>query len=453
MTTIVEPVSPSSLVDSTSSQASSQPSLSITRTYKSANQLFLTRRVREALETLTPLIYPSSRSEIFPLYEEAGPNNPVAHNDNAAPIATASRTARIRVWSLYISVLNEVIEMGSEAGKQTFGASWWEELVAKARDGSFWEDVVMNGYYGVEGSVDPDVVANLATLLLAHAPAQKLTQHRLESYLSAYGAPSLDFTSHMEGKKVGAPQPHTTGTGTPRDLNSRLKILEIYTLHVLPRNEEWDYARNFICMSEILDEERREAFLQALQSVQEESSFDLKREAQLQRQRDQQLEEARKEKEAQEDEEKRKRHNTALRTSEHDYGIDRSRIGAAQRPNRGGSAANGEPATAKKPPITRKGPGQQPNQSSGSAKGRRSSPPGLQRRLSVLLVSMQREVMSMGHSFKSHPLTLLRILAFIVAIIMAVARRDVRDRLARIRDALWDKAKGTVGMGVKVSYI
>ena len=34
-----------------------------------------------------------------------------------------------------------------------------------------------------------------------------------------------------------------TGTDTPRDLEKRIKLLELYTLHVLPRNEEWDYAR------------------------------------------------------------------------------------------------------------------------------------------------------------------------------------------------------------------
>ena len=61
-----------------------------------------------------------------------------------------------------------------------------------------------------------------------------------------------------------------TGTDTPRDLEKRIKLLELYTLHVLPRNEEWDYAREFITMSEMLDEERKEAFLLALHSLKEE---------------------------------------------------------------------------------------------------------------------------------------------------------------------------------------
>lgn len=56
---------------------------------------------------------------------------------------------------------------------------------------------------------------------------------------------------------------------TPKDLNSRIKILELFTLHVLPRNNEWDYARSFVSNSDILDEERREAFLQTLNELQE----------------------------------------------------------------------------------------------------------------------------------------------------------------------------------------
>ena len=63
---------------------------------------------------------------------------------------------------------------------------------------------------------------------------------------------------------------HDNGAGTPRDLKSRLKILEIYTLHVLPRNEEWNYARAVINMSETLDEERKEAFLQTLQVLRDQ---------------------------------------------------------------------------------------------------------------------------------------------------------------------------------------
>ena len=75
-----------------------------------------------------------------------------------------------------------------------------------------------------------------------------------------------------------------TGTDTPRDLNTRIKLLELYTLHILPRNDEWDYAREFINMSEVLDDERKEAFLLALQSLKEEKEDSEKREEKLRQQ-------------------------------------------------------------------------------------------------------------------------------------------------------------------------
>jgi hypothetical protein len=51
-----------------------------------------------------------------------------------------------------------------DEGKQAFGSQEWRGLVAKVRDGEVWEDVVKNGYNGVEGDVDSDVVINLWAL-------------------------------------------------------------------------------------------------------------------------------------------------------------------------------------------------------------------------------------------------------------------------------------------------
>lgn len=54
-----------------------------------------------------------------------------------------------------------MLELDPDEGKQTFGSSEWRSLVSKVRDGEVWEEVVKNGYGGVEGDVDSDVVINL----------------------------------------------------------------------------------------------------------------------------------------------------------------------------------------------------------------------------------------------------------------------------------------------------
>ncbi|OIW33610.1 hypothetical protein CONLIGDRAFT_185223 [Coniochaeta ligniaria NRRL 30616] len=260
----------SSLSSSISSARNS--SSHISKTYRQASTLFLTRRLPEALSTILPLITPPSEEETGTAAEPA-------------PVAKASRTTRIKVWSLYLTILNAIVELDPDEGKDAFGTQEWRALVSKVREGEIWEEVVCNGYHGVEGDVDSDVVINLATLLLAHARTQTLNQKRLENYLAAANTPNLDLSgrfgtsaepsparhrSPAKGKSSAASGP--SGAATPRDLSARVKILELYTLHVLLRNDEWDYAREFISMSSVLDEERREAFLQALQSLYEDGA-------------------------------------------------------------------------------------------------------------------------------------------------------------------------------------
>lgn len=124
----------------------------ISKTYKQASTLFLTRRLSESYSTLKPLItVPSPSEEVF---SDDGALEP-------APIANASRSTRIKVWSLYLTLLNSIIELGPEVGKIEFGVDVWREILCKARDGTIWEEVVQVGYGGVEGDVDAEVVSNL----------------------------------------------------------------------------------------------------------------------------------------------------------------------------------------------------------------------------------------------------------------------------------------------------
>lgn len=92
-----------------------------------------------------------------------------------APIAKASRTTRIKVWSLYLTILNAVLELDPEEGKQAFGSSEYRNLVNKVREGEVWEEVVMNGYSGVEGDVDSDVVINLFVVYYSLSQTRSLT--------------------------------------------------------------------------------------------------------------------------------------------------------------------------------------------------------------------------------------------------------------------------------------
>ena len=130
--------------------------------YKQASNLFLTRRYPEALSTVLPLITPphgegSGSTGDTNNLEQPDQNG---HLEEPAPVATASRTMRTKVWCLYLTLLNAILEMEPDQGKDAFGAQW-KALCAKVRDGVVWEEVVRNGYHGGEGDVDSEVVISL----------------------------------------------------------------------------------------------------------------------------------------------------------------------------------------------------------------------------------------------------------------------------------------------------
>jgi hypothetical protein len=78
-----------------------------------------------------------------------------------APIASATTSQRIKIWSLYVTLLNSIVDLGYEEGKQLFGQREYSEIVRSVRNGDVWEQVVKDGYQGHEGSVDAEVVYNL----------------------------------------------------------------------------------------------------------------------------------------------------------------------------------------------------------------------------------------------------------------------------------------------------
>lgn len=283
-----------------------------------------------------------------------------------------------------------------------------------------------------------------------------MNQKRLENYLACSNTPNLDITRQLEAARSQRPLSRSgrsaskgaaSGADTPRDLNARVKILELYTLHVLIRNDEWDYAREFITVSSVLDEERREAFLQALQSLQEEQLAAQQREhEEQQRQEDvlkKDIEEARRLRAENEARERRRLEEEQAKraASEVDYGIEQSP--AQLSPSRTRTPINGSALS------------KAARASSSTPKGKKKAmtPPGLGTRAAMILANIQKIIEQIGASLKSNPMLLMRLIAFVVSIIVVFSRRDLRERVKRILGSGWDKVKQTAGMGVKVSYL
>jgi hypothetical protein len=246
-----------------------------------------------------------------------------------------------------------------------------------------------------------------------------------------------------------------SGADTPRDLNARVKILELYTLHVLLRNNEWDYAREFISLSSVLDEERREAFLQALQSLQEEQlEVDRREREDHQRREDQlrrDLDEARRLRAENEERERRRLEEERARRRESagevDYGIE-GPPSAAGSSKAGSSVGGAAKHVRSRPSVSRPLP--QP-----AKKGKAVGPttPSFGARATMVLSNFQALIGHWSALLRTNPTILIRTLAFIAGLLFMLGRKSIRERIARILGTSWNKVKATAGMGVKVSYI
>lgn len=274
--------------------------------------------------------------------------------------------------------------------------------------------------------------------------------------------------------------------------------MELFTLHVLPRNEEWDYAKSFIANSDILDEERREAFLQTLQELQdvseEKGSFE---------DNDEDVFEETEEEPPTADpsasglDSQPPGYSRHQRTSsEVDYGIEKAHPNGIH--NGPVSTSNGVPSQPLKPtsplpkessmtkippkPETTSAPQNKAPQLPSSIPSTSSTNPSINRtHLSpptnprnatrkpkskatatppTLLTQARRMLLALSNlarnitgGISKNPTALLRFLLFVIAFLLAVSQRQVRERVKRIAGSTWGKVRATVGMGTKVSYI
>lgn len=275
-----------------------------------------------------------------------------------------------------------------------------------------------------------------------------MNQQRLETYLSSYGQPNLDLTDRLQGAPEGFPSMRTTsGADTPKDLTARVKIIELFTLHVLPRNDEWEYATEFINLSEVLDEERKELFLQTLEGLKEEKERGEMRAVELQRAKDVELERQRDNERREADEAaataaaKPQANGHRRSTSETDYGIEKGRPQGSPRSKGVKGTEKSQRGTSRTSLPSARNPRKQDN----------IQPRGGQTQaVATALRNLFRHIIQ---TVSGNPMTLLRTLLFVIGILMAMSRQGVRERVRRVTDGAWQKVKATVGMGVKVSYI
>ena len=198
-------------------------------------------------------------------------------------------------------------------------------------------------------------------------------------------------------------------------------------------------------MSEVLDEERREAFLQTLKGLEdEEKGITPLQEMEPMHEPEKVQDTPVMDSISSDSASTVKESRPSSRGP--DYGIDAAK--SAQKPEASKMKATSVPPK----PIRKSSNSIYPSRASrpvGYSGSRRPPQTSLYKRSAAILVTLQRVVSNVSHQLSQNPMALLRFVLFLVGLVAAFSRRDVKDRLA----TGWDKVKRTVGMGVKVSYI
>lgn len=205
-------------------------------------------------------------------------------------------------------------------------------------------------------------------------------------------------------------------------------------------------------MSDVLDEEQREVFMQELQILEDQKHSESDQEAAILRRQQEEREVELKEKQRREAEESKaeeERVKTApepkqlKRTdSGKDYGIDEPAITKSTKRQPGPSNLR-----SARPPQTDE------RLTPSARASRKVSQNRTYGRGIALISSSQQLVLNLAQSMSKNPMVLFRTILFLIALIVAFGRRDIRDQLNRITERGWAKIKGTVGAGVKVSYL
>ncbi|RPB19534.1 hypothetical protein L211DRAFT_853177 [Terfezia boudieri ATCC MYA-4762] len=371
----------------------------ISRTYKTCTNLFLTRRLPEALATLQPVVA-----------------------ESANPRGKCSRVLRIKVWSLYFAILDAAAKIGSEEGKKLWGAGEWRKIVQKIRTARVWDEAV-NAYTN-EGRVDGDVVIALVMLLLSHAADQRPTQKRLEAYMSA--------SSSLMGNDED-----------PKAVAQRVKLMELYILHVLPKVDEWQYAREFTQGSNDLDDDQKAQFLATLDALFREKEEAEEHARRIEAQRDAEIESARLAAENQRSVSPSV--SGSIRSSSSRQRKPSPSDSVRQRPKSRGSVSGARLVPGQMGKSSRSAEREQSKEGVVAARHQASSLFG---HTQALFTKMQKAMFSaQGNGL------LLRTVIMLCAVVYATSKKKVRERIKRLLMVAWLKTSRTVGMGMKVTYI
>lgn len=232
--------------------------------------------------------------------------------------------------------------------------------------------------------------------------------------------------------------------------------MHLLATSVLPSNGEWEYARTLIKFSEVLTEDEREEMRQQLNELEQECKTEGRNDRDEDDQALQQLDSL-----ATSEADKQQNGASIRRSEDVDRESNPSMLPQAAHRRQDSQKDFGiedpkPPTTSPQPvpksslkPATKSTQSQSTRTPPARSSNQAANSTSVYKRSAALISNLQLFITSLTQSASRNPMALLRFVLFLVGIVVALSRRDVKTKITQA----WEKVQRTIGMGVKVSYI
>lgn len=170
----------------------------------------------------------------------------------------------IKVWSLYLAILDASCKQAGEALFNSTGdlsgsdSGEWNQtrklLARKLTSGSVWDELVTAS--GGTGNIHPTILALLASLSIRHDTDAKLMADNLEKFIVTY---------------------NDNGSDDVKTKTAFYKVLDLYLLRVLPDLGQWDVAHSFVNNTNLFSHEQKKEMTHKLDQSQKHAEQEHKR--------------------------------------------------------------------------------------------------------------------------------------------------------------------------------
>ncbi|CAJ0827649.1 8094_t:CDS:2 [Entrophospora sp. SA101] len=202
----------------------SEQKQNLIKLYKKATEAFLLRDYDIAYSLSTEAIVSLNKLLTF--------TSTNTNNDSTITIATAANNnqgnnaLKKRIWCLYVNLIASLLSEKSPVNTSNLYLIRFLKLPSEIVAEEIWNKVIVEGFDNEEGQV----------------PEQWL----------------ISIPDTLTQKPIQMPINETTENhNAVEDLKNYEQIIEIYILNVLPKLNDWDYAKSFLNDNDIINKDRK----------------------------------------------------------------------------------------------------------------------------------------------------------------------------------------------------